>query len=681
MKAKIKDDVAEAARREKWQKFRLIFVGVLLMLLFVAVGARLYHLQTQEDHLSKRAQKQSTGRVTLGAGGENELDGHRGYIYDRQGYELAVSVETPSVYAHPKQIKDKAAVAEKLAPVLGLSSEELFKKLQSKANFVWLVRKTSPDKVAELKSLKIPGIGFKRESKRYYPNQELAGQILGFVGLDNVGLEGLEAAYDSVLRGGVLQLKGTRDARGRVIMTNETPRLNTLEGSSIILTIDQYIQKVCETALERYAKEHAAKAGTAIVMDPKTGEILAMASYPRFNPNLFKNYHKDLMRNRAVLDTYEPGSTMKIFTYAAAVDGAGVKASEAINQERGKLKIGMHTITDTHTIPELSAEKVITYSSNIGAYKLAQRLGRDKFYAYLKDFGFGARTGIKIAGESAGILWKPDKWAEITFANIAFGHGISTSPLQLAVATSAIANGGELPTPYMIKEIRDHNGQIIQSGEAVMRRRVISEKAAKITRQALESVVTEGTGLRAWVGGYRVGGKTGTAQKVDPRTKAYSNKYMANFVGIAPIDEPDIVIVVQFDEPRKAYFGGTVAAPAFAEIASQVLPYRGVFPKDVYSGALNPFDSLLSFYKAPIAHNDSVAQIPEQAPEGRVRVPDLHGLTAYAAIEKAQSVGLELQIKDHGYVVSQWPSAGSLSYPMARIEVKLEGKYRELQAN
>lgn len=683
MKARIRDDVASAARREKWQKFRLGFVAGLLMLLFGVVGVRIYHLQTQEEHLTERAQKQSTGRVTLGAGGENDLDGHRGYIYDRQGYELAVSVETPSVFAHPKQIRDKAATAEALSPILDIPSQEILKKLNSSSNFVWLVRKITPDKGQAVRELKIAGIGLKRESKRYYPNQELAGQILGFVGLDNVGLEGVEAAYDSVLRGGVLQLKGVRDARGRVIMTNETPRLNTLEGSSIMLTIDQFIQKVSETALERAALEYGAKAATAIVMDPKTGELLAMASWPRFNPNIYKTSAKDAMRNRAVLDAYEPGSTMKIFTYAAAVDGSGVKPQDLLDQERGKLKIGNHTISDTHVVPDLTAERVVSQSSNIGAYRLAQRLGREKFYNYLRAFGFGSKTGVGIAGESAGILWKPDKWAEVMFANIAFGHGISVSPLQLACAASAIANNGDLPTPYLIKEIRDHNNILISSGSPKPRGHVISQKSAEATRLAMEAVVNDGTGLKAWVGGYRVGGKTGTAQKVDPRTKSYSNKYMANFVGIAPIDDPNVVIVVIFDEPKKSHYGGSVAAPAFAEIASQILPYRGVFPKEVYTGVLNPFDNLLKFYKSTPSQQteEPVLAAQDTVPEGRVLVPDLRGLTAFGAIERAKSAGLELQLKDQGYVVSQWPSAGSLSYPMARVEVKLEGKYKELQAH
>jgi len=686
METQVRDDARARARKDRGARWRLLVIGVLFVGLYAVIGVHIYRLQTQEMHLRERAERQSTGRITLGAGGENHLDGHRGYIYDRHGYELAISVETPSIFIHPHQIEDKSSAAIALSQALQIDLEEVRQKLASNSPFVWLERKTTPEKGAAAKALHIRGVGTKRESKRYYPGQELAGQIIGFVGLDNVGLEGLESTYDQYLRGGVLRIQGVRDARGRVILTTDSPRLNALEGGSITLTLDQYIQKVTENALERAARQHDAKAAMAIVMDPRTGEILAMANWPRFNPNRFRDYHKDNMRNRTVLDAYEPGSTMKVFTYAAAIDAKRVRPGDPISQERGKLRIGSATISDTYTIPDMTAEMVVSQSSNIGAYHLAQKLGRDGFHDYLKKFGFGQRTGINIAGESAGILTEPRRWAEIQFANIAFGHGISVSPIQMAAAVSAIANDGKRMQPWLIREIRDHNGNIILQNGPVEREQVVSPATAATVRQAMERVTTEGTGMRAWVAGYRVGGKTGTAQKVDPRTRAYGNKYMGNFVGIAPIHNPDIVVVVLIDEPKRGHTGGLVAAPVFSEIVTQVLPYRGVFPESVMSGKLDPFE-LQALSNLP-SHNplQTRGELEETAHwNGQpichhdIQVPDFIGLSSSAALRLATQFCLVIDLQGYGFVSSQWPERGTLATPNSRIELALQPRYQTLK--
>ena len=696
---KFRDDVKYNERLERASRFWLCVIFILFLGAFGAVLYGFYGIMVQPESedpaLMKKMAQRSSGNMTVGVGGENALDGHRGYIYDRHGYELAISIETPTIAAYPQKMPEdkKDEIARKLAEALDKDYAQIREQLNT-PHMVYLDRRTPPENGAAVKKLRLPRnqVEIKRESKRYYPGQELAGQIIGFAGTDNAGLEGIESAYDKYLRGSVIQIKGRHDRKGNIILTDESPRLNELEGSSIVLTIDQYIQKVAETAITRAAQEWQAKAALAIVMDPKTGEILAMANYPRFNPNRFMDYKndKDSMKNRTVLDAYEPGSMMKVFTYAAVVDQLHISPNMPVDQFHGAFKIGKHTIKDTHTIPNMTAETVVSESSNIGAYMLAKKIGREKFYEYLRAFGFGSRTGVNIAGESAGILFPPSTWAEIQFSNIAFGHGIAVSPIQLVTALSAIANGGKLMQPWLISEIRDKDGNVVREGKPVERRQVISEKTARQVRQAMERVITEGTAKRAYVGGYRVGGKTGTAQKVDPRTHAYSNRYMANFEGLAPIDDPNIAVVIMVDDPRIAHSGGLVAAPVFAEIATHVLPYRGVFPKGVMSGRIDPFELMKLSEGAqaglaalpPAPSNEAVQIAADPWKEGscpeNITTPDFRGLTAYAALKLAASSCLDIEFEDAGYVFSQWPDAGSVVSPHTRMLLKLKGNYKNL---
>ncbi len=696
--SKIRDDVKLKAKNDKKALIILVLIFALLIAAFSVIAVRFYNLQSGRDdaRFERRATHQSSGKVTLGAGGEAKLDGHRGYIYDRHGFELAISTETPSIFAHPRRIpaESKQEYSRLLAEALNLDIAEVREKLEKDTAFVWITRKTTPEKGDAVKKLKLAEIGIKRESKRFYPGQEIAGQIIGFAGVDNVGLEGIEAAYDAQLRGDVIKLNGLKDSRGRVLLTIDSSQLNKLEGSSIVLTLDQYIQNVTETALARAAQQFNADAALAIVMDPHTGEVLAMANYPSFNPNRFKDYPKEATRNRVVLDAYEPGSMMKVYTYAAWVDTTHGSPNTPIDQAHGALKIGKHTIHDTHTIPNMTAETVVSESSNVGAYRLAAKIGRDKFYQYLKAFGFGSRTGINIAGESAGILFKPSRWSEIQFSNIAFGHGISVSPIQLATALSAIANGGKKMKPWIISEISDHDGNIIEKGAPVVRDTIISESTARQVRQAMERVITEGTAMKGYVPGYRVGGKTGTAQKIDPRTHLYSNKYMANFEGIAPIDDPNIVVVVMVDHPHPIHAGGSVAAPIFAEIASQVLPYRGVFPKAVMTGKIDPFeimrqnnfgiasaDSLTAeniAFTEPGAANLIADAWPEDRCNQKVTMPELRGLSGYKAMYVAASKCLDVEINEHGFVTSQWPTAGTVVEPHTRVKLQMQGHFKNM---
>jgi cell division protein FtsI (penicillin-binding protein 3) len=655
-------------------QLRIALVTLGLLVLFGFVMHRMYSLQIEDEELEARGERQLSGSIKVGAGGENHLDGHRGFILDRNGKELAISVEVASIYAHPKQLTEPDKTIELLSELLELSPETLRSKLESNASFVWLARKVNPAIGDRVRELRIPGLGVKRESKRYYPAQDLAGPIIGFSGMDNTGLDGLEATLDSQLRGSTIELKGMRDARGHILLHLDSPRLNHLGGNNVVLSLDERIQRIAESAIERSAVEFRAKSAIAVVMDPHSGDLLALATYPRFNPNRFAESNEEDRKNRAVLDAYEPGSVFKPFVYALALDQKLITPRSLIGQDGGSITIGKHTISDTHTIRDLSAELMVVESSNVGAYKIVKMLGRESFYDGLQRFGFGQRTGIGLPGETAGILWKPQRWSEIQFSNIAFGQGVSVSPLQLAVAYSALANGGELLTPRLIKAIRDPDGKVVVSFEKQVRNRVISEQAAEQTLLALEKVVTEGTGKRAWVEGYRVGGKTGTAQKVDPRTRAYTNKWMANFVGVAPIDNPEIVVAVLVDEPRNSHFGGVVAAPAFAEIVAQTLPLRSVFPSKVYEGESAQF---------PTQFVDSLPQDGQDSAsyhataEGLVMVPSFSGMSLNEALALAQNLGLVLQPSAAGFVIEQYPAAGTQVEKDAIVELLLATNYRQ----
>lgn len=658
----------------RWFQLRLGVITLVLIALFALVLDKMYELQIEQG---KYFDTRNGRRVLAG----REIDSHRGYIYDRAGKELAVSIEVPSIFAHPHMVKDKETTAAALSSILGLREDKVLEKISGERPFVWLARKVSPAQGDAVRELKLEGIFIERESKRYYPGQELAGQILGFVGTDNEGLSGMEAAFNDILRGGTITVSGIRDARGQMLMTLETPALGELEGNSVVLTIDQHIQRVTEVAIQRAAIEHNAARAFGVVMDPKTGEILALATYPHFNPNRFRDYQQVDWRNQAVLDVFEPGSVFKPLLYAKVVDEGLVTPETEVDQEGGKIEIGDDTLEDTHEIPDMNAELVVVESSNVGAYKLAQLLGRETFYQGVRSYGFGERSGLGVAGESAGIVWPPKTWAEITFANMAFGQGFSVSPLQLAMATSVLANEGVLMEPLLVKEVRDKNGKLIQAWHPRVRRRVVSPEAARTALIAMEKVIGQGTGMRGWVEGYRAGGKTGTAQKADPVRKTYANKWMANFIGVVPIQDPDLVIVIMVDEPEPVHYGGIVSAPAFAEIASQVLPYRGVYPEGVYTGESVQIPTTtvqegdLDDTSAQLSEIQLAMADPVEA--GQVRVPDFTGLTLRNALERAQSAGVSLDIQGSGVVKEQWPAPATPVDVHTPIHVQLTRRYRQ----
>ncbi|RMF89229.1 MAG: penicillin-binding protein 2 [Nitrospinota bacterium] len=546
----------------------LVVAWGLLLCLLVLIG-RLGYIQIWQ-HRDLTAQAERQYRKVL------VVHPPRGTIYDRHQKILAMNIDTDSIYARPPQIEKKAAMTQALASILRLRRGELRQKLYSNKPFVWIRRKVSPQEAAAVKRLTDRGIGLLRESKRYYPKRELAASLLGFVGMDNRGLEGLELLYDRYMYGRPRRIILEKDARGRTLPGEASSLPSSPQGLDLILTIDENIQYVVEKELSAQVKATQARYGVAIAMVPHSGEILAMATYPTFNPNRFRKYHPSRWRNRAITDGFEPGSTFKVIVAAAALQEGVVRTDEQFFAEQGAFAVGGVIIRDHKPFGWLSFPQILEQSSNIGAIKIAQRLGKERLYTYIRRFGFGEKTGIDLPGEIPGLIRKPRHWSRVSIGAIAIGQEILVTPIQLITAFSAIANGGKLVKPYVVQRIQ-REGQVVRSFSPQPIRQVISPAVSQELRTILQGVVERGTGKLAAVDGYTVAGKTGTAQKIDPQSKTYARgKVVASFVGFLPADHPRITLLVALDEPKGRVWGGTVAAPVFSRIARQIMPYLQV---------------------------------------------------------------------------------------------------------
>ena len=549
------------------------FIGLLFFVLFFIIGFRGYSLQVlSADKLSKIIRNQSERNI--------ELAPKRGTIYDRNGSELSVSIEVESLFARPHKIKAKSLTAIKMARILSISHKEILKKFGKNKKFVWIKRQIPPAEALKIKKLEIEGLGFVEESQRFYPNKELAAQMIGFVGTDAKGLEGLEFEYQNVLQGTPRYLFVNRDAHGRQLFTEGINTSEHVRGNDITLTIDKNIQYIAEKELQAAISVSEAKSGIAIVMDPLTGRVLAMAVAPLFNPNQFSKYRSETWRNRAITDVFEPGSTFKTFLMASALEENIIKPKDIFFCENGSYRIANRVIHDTHPHGWLNVTRILKYSSNIGASKIVRHLGSELFYQHIRKFGFGEETGIEFPSEAIGFIPLPYRCSEHTKSSIAFGQGISVTPLQLATAYSAIANGGLYMKPFFVDKITSPNGMIIQETDPQVLRRVTSKRTAQTVRNMLKSVVlTDGTGKKAQTTSYTVAGKTGTSQKIDKELKIYSRKKLiASFAGFAPADDPAITVLVIIDEPKKKKSGGAIAAPAFSRIIEQTLNYLHITP-------------------------------------------------------------------------------------------------------
>ena len=540
----------------------------LLFLLFLALCIfRLLFIQFfKSNYLASIAKKQHNLFV--------ELEPRRGTIYDSQLKPQAINISVDSLYASPSEIsdKDKEAITRQLASILNLNYTYLRDRLYRKKSFIWLARKITPEQSQAIKKLNIKGLGFLKESKRTYPNAYLACHVIGFAGLDNTGLEGIELYYDKYLKGQGGWALFLRDARQRRLDLYEKmvyPR----DGYDLVLTINEVIQYIAERELDKVFKTYHAKGASIVVMDPHTGAILALANRPKFDLNEYGNISKDQMRNRAICDLFEPGSVFKIVTASAALEEKKVNEEDKFFCENGSYRVVSHVLHDHQPHGWLTFQQVIEQSSNIGTTKVAQMLGGDILYRYMKLFGFGSKLGIDLPGEISGITKEPRLWSKISIAAIPIGQEVGVTALQLVSAISVIANGGQLMKPYIVGEVRDKFGETIKKFSPSLIRKVISLDTASRVKNIFTGVIEEGTGKLAKIPGITAAGKTGTAQKLEPNGTYSHSKFIASFIGFAPAEDPIVAIAVVVDEPHSYYFGGVVAAPVFKNVASDVVKY------------------------------------------------------------------------------------------------------------
>ena len=560
------------AKPHKKRNTRITVIGLCFTGMFLVVAGKAAYLQVwQTSWLSKRAANQYETLM--------RTPGKRGNILDARLQPMAVSVNGQSLAAYPSRISDRFTTASALAPVLSSSPHALAKKLDTRSAFVWLKRQASPKEARAVRALNMTGIDFIPEYSRVYPNKAIAAQVLGFAGIDGQGLEGLEYLYNDLLKADSRTTTVLRDALGRRFEGGDTRR-SPPAGRNLVLTIDRTIQFIAEKGLKDAAARYDAASGIAIVLRPDTGAVLALAHAPTFNPNAFHRFNPNLWRNRAITDSFEPGSTLKIFTAAAAFEFGGLSPDTPFFCENGRYQIGRHTIHDTEKHDTLTIEDIVMRSSNIGAVKISQHIGPEALYLTLRRFGFGDKTAIDCPGEIEGSLAHFRRWMEMDQAAISFGQGIAVTAIQLASATAAIANGGRLMKPFVVQAVTDQNGRPLQRFEPTLIRQAISPTTARALRGVMGKVVSEnGTGRYAALNGYTAAGKTGTAQKPDENGAYAKDRFVASFVGFAPAEHPEVVVLVVFDEPKSSHYGGVVAAPVFKKIVEETLHHLNISPK------------------------------------------------------------------------------------------------------
>lgn len=547
---------------------RLYIFGAILFVWISLVSFRLVQLQVVKyGEWVQRAQRQQQRTI--------EVSPRRGIVYDRNGHELAMSVMVDSIFAVPSEIPDKATAASLLAGVLGTDARDILTRLNASRNFCWVARKLDAETSARIQALRLKGIYPQKEPKRFYPKRELAAQVLGYVGLDDEGLGGIERAFDDDLRGHSGKMMITRDARGaRLGRTERQPE----PGANVVLTIDEKIQYIAEREIDRAMEETKAVGATIVVQNPKTGEILALANRPTFNPNTFNTVgDQKALKNHAVSDVFEPGSMFKTVTVSAALEERVTKPDDKYDVSQGFIVVGGARMRDAHRMGVLTTSQVIAQSSNVGAIKIGMKLGEDRLYKYIRAFGFGQSTGIELPGETRGLVKPVKNWSKMSIGAMSMGQEIGVTPLQVISAVSTIANDGVYNAPRIVAGVTPPDAgpqQIVY--HPVEPRRVVSPLTAVEMKQMLEGVVLFGTGRRAILDGYTSAGKTGTAQKVDPATGRYGNKYVASFTGFAPVNNPAITVSVIIDSAQGLHQGGQVSAPVWSRVAQQVLAYLNV---------------------------------------------------------------------------------------------------------
>jgi cell division protein FtsI/penicillin-binding protein 2 len=668
----------------------LLMVAGVALLWTTAVFGRLSYLQLiKHGEYLARAQRQQQRTI--------EITPKRGIIYDRNQRALAMSVPVKSAFAVPAEIADESLAARLLSGVLGVPQDVLEARMASSRSFVWISRKLPPEKVEAIEALNLKGIYFQDENQRFYPKRDLAAHVLGFVDPDEKGLAGIEYELDSQIRSKSEKIVVMADARQRWFDGGEAQRER---GANVVLTLDEKIQYIAQRELLAAIEKTHAMAGSVIVMNPSTGEILAMANWPRFNPNVASEAPAESRMNRAISALYEPGSTFKVITLAAAFDQDITRPNEVFDCENGAIYIAGHRIRDHKPFGLLDVADILAQSSDVGAIKIAVRLGAPRFYEYIRAFGFGAPTGVDLPGESKGLLHRLENWSAISIGSVSMGQEIGVTPIQLITAVSAIANGGLLVKPHVVQQIK-RGEQVLPmpaSLSAAEPRRVIRPETAATLRRLMEGVVLHGTGPLARLDGWTAAGKTGSAQKIDPATGRYSpTQLIASFTGFAPISNPAVTILISLDSPVGLHEGGQVAAPVFKRIAEQVLSYLDV-PRDV---PLNP-RLIQAAYKRqmageaatledfsptdfsgqpdapPAASNQAEPEPKSHAPEvtmaadegGDIAVPDFSGKTMREVTEMCLHLGLEPLLVGTNLAVEQRPEAGTVVRRGAKVTVQ-----------
>ncbi len=654
------------SKKEQVLRKRIAFVMVLLGLVFVVLVVNLARIQFWEGPtMAAKAQSQLR---------ENKrLHSPRGTIYDRAGRELAVSNMNKSLFADPEGIKDPEKTAAILAPLLEMKLEEVRERVSLKGRFVWLKRTMEPAMTEQVKKAikenKLGGLGFLEESKRYYPSGALAAQVIGFVGTDDVGLDGLELSLDKTIRGSWTEQSVDTDMRGTPIFKSIFTFAAQKRTQSVYLTLDSNIQFLAEQGLDKAMATTGAAAATLIVMNPKNGEILAMASRPTFNPNQFWKADSNHWRNRAVSFIYEPGSTFKALVAAAAVQENEVRPDEWFT-DKGYIEVGDRRIKNWsgESYGNVPFSDIFKNSLNTGFVAVGLRVGAQRMCDYAKAFGLGRATGVELPGEESGLLFEAKEMRPSDIGTMAIGQSIAVTPLQLLAGVSAIANDGVLLKPHIIKEIRGGDGSLVKKVEPEAVRQAVSPQTAKTIAMLMEKVVSEGGGKNAAVKGYRIAGKTGTAEKLNEKGGYYANRYIASFVGFAPVEDPQISILLIIDDPNGAYYGGQIAAPIAGDILGQILRYLNIAPQ----GSEGKLPEVRPLEMMPALPPKRESRPLEPAPPGKVLVPDLRGKSIREAGELLSKLGLALVPVGSGRGVGQDYSPYTAVEPGTEVKVRFE---------
>ncbi|MDD2585292.1 MAG: stage V sporulation protein D [Syntrophomonadaceae bacterium] len=687
---------------------RIATLFFLFTLGFFLLGGRVFWVQfVRGAELSEKAMQNRMRDVPV--------ESKRGIIYDRNGHELAISISADSVYAIPAEVcrtGKQQQTADKLAEILQMDKEKLYQRLTRQSSFEWLKRQITPEQSKKLRDLDLQGIGLTEESRRYYPKKTLASHVLGISGVDNTGLEGIDFYYNDLVGGTKGRIIIEHDAANRPIPEATHKYIPPVDGANLILTIDETIQYITERELDKVFKERQAKSAAAIVIDPKTGEILAIASRPTFDPNNYDDYPASNRRNFAINDAFEPGSTMKIVTAAMAMEEKVVDENSKFFCP-GYIKVGKETIGCSNRTAHgnQTFAEIVEKSCNVGFVQVGLDLGMDRYYKYVNGFGFGKLTGIDLPGEAAGILVPENRAKQIDLATMAMGQANAVTSIQLVNAVAAVANEGKLMKPYLVRQVIDNEGKILKKNEPQVVRKIISEKTANDLCLILEGEVTNGTGKNAYLEGYRMAGKTGTAQKIAPTGGYMANEFVASFIGFAPADKPRLVCLVVVDAPKGyPYYGGWVAAPVVREICKDAFRYLEVTPDqsenqekvekvvvpDVVNLPLSEAISIINsrglnvkvsgtgnivWQQTPKANNKlnkgsqviiSMSQFDKNNGDSEITVPDLQGKSLKEVAKILADLGLHLVPEGYGLAYEQVPEPGKVLTNGSSIRVKFQ---------